>query len=101
MAGLRDYEANLESNLLELNTKAHSGSYRALPVRRRFIPKPDGKQRPLGIAALEDKIVQRALVEVLNAVYEKTSSASRMGSGPGAASMTRWTHYRWRSAIPR
>ena len=67
----QDYEVDLESNLRELHAKVQSGSYRALPVRRRFIPKPDGKQRPLGIAALEDKIVQRALVEVLNAVYEE------------------------------
>lgn len=67
----RDYEANLEGNLQELHAKVQSGSYRALPVRRRFIPKPDGKQRPLGIAALEDKIVQRALVAVLNAIYEE------------------------------
>jgi retron-type reverse transcriptase len=53
----QDYEANLVGNLQELHAKVHSGSYRALPVRRRFIPKPGGKQRPLGIAALEDKVV--------------------------------------------
>ena len=67
----QDYEANLEGNLRDLHAKVHSGSYRALPVRRRFIPKPGGKQRPLGIAALEDKVVQRALVAVLNAIYEE------------------------------
>jgi retron-type reverse transcriptase len=48
----------------------HRGSYRAQPSRRAYIPKPDGRQRPLGIASLEGKIVQRALVEVLNAIYE-------------------------------
>ena len=67
----QDYEADLEGNLLDLHARVHSGAYRALPVRRRFIPKQDGKQRPLGIAALEDKIVQRAIVTTLNAIYEE------------------------------
>jgi len=67
----QDYEAGLEGNLQDLHARVHSGTYRALPVRRRFIPKPGGKQRPLGIAALEDKIVQRAVVTVLNAIYEE------------------------------
>jgi group II intron reverse transcriptase/maturase len=65
-----DYEQDLERKLKDLHGRLHQQAYRALPSRRRFIPKPDGKLRPLGIAALEDKIVQRALVEVLNAVYE-------------------------------
>jgi RNA-directed DNA polymerase len=67
----QDYEADLEDNLQSLHARVHRGTYRALPVRRRFIPKPDGRQRPLGIAALEDKIVQRAVVTVLNAIYEE------------------------------
>ena len=68
----KDYEAGLEGNLQKLHARVHSGGYRALPVRRRFIAKPGtDKQRPLGIAALEDKIVQRALVAVLNAIYEE------------------------------
>ena len=71
--GLRwpDYEADLEENLQDLHARVQRGAYRALPVRRRYIPKPGGKQRPLGIAALEDKIVQRAVVAVLNAIYEE------------------------------
>jgi RNA-directed DNA polymerase len=66
----QDYEADLEGNLLGLHARVHRGTYRALPVRRRFIPKPGGKQRPLGIAALEDKIIQRSVVAVLNMIYE-------------------------------
>jgi RNA-directed DNA polymerase len=66
-----DYEAELEVNLQDLHARVHRGAYRALPVRRRYIPKPGGKQRPLGIAALEDKILQRAVVAVLNAIYEQ------------------------------
>jgi RNA-directed DNA polymerase len=66
-----DYEAELEDHLQDLHARVHRGAYRALPVRRRYIPKPGGKQRPLGIAALEDKIVQRAVVAVLNAIYEE------------------------------
>ena len=65
-----DYDAQLEDNLQDLHKRIHSGAYRALPVRRVFIPKADGRQRPLGIAALEDKIVQRATVAVLNTIYE-------------------------------
>jgi group II intron reverse transcriptase/maturase len=68
----QDYAANLEGNLQDLHARVHRGTYRAQPVRRRFIPKPGtDKQRPLGIAALEDKIVQRAVVVVLNAIYEE------------------------------
>jgi group II intron reverse transcriptase/maturase len=71
--GLRwsDYEGELEDHLQDLHARVQRGAYRALPVRRRYIPKPGGKQRPLGIAALEDKIVQRAVVAVLNAIYEE------------------------------
>jgi len=79
----QDYEADLGGNLRDLQTRVHGGSYRALPVRRRFIPKPDGKQRPLGIAALEDKIVQRAVVAVLNAIYEEDFLGFSYGFRPG------------------
>ena len=67
----RDYEADLERNLEDLHARVHRGAYRALPSRRMYIPKPDGRQRPLAIAALEDKIVQRAMAAVLNAIYEE------------------------------
>src|SRR5579859_3612664 len=63
------YEQNLEDNLVDLHARVHRGAYRAQPSRRKFIPKADGRERPLGIAALEDKIVQRAVVEVFNAIY--------------------------------
>ena len=67
----RTYEADLDSRIEDLRARVQRGAYRALPSRRRFIPKPDGRQRPLTIAALEDKIVQRATVTVLNAIYEE------------------------------
>src|SRR4029077_20199643 len=71
--GLRwaDYERDLERNLEDLHARVHRGAYRALPSRRVHIPKPDGGQRPLAVAALEDKIVQRATVAVLSAIYEE------------------------------
>jgi len=64
----QDYEADFEANLMDLHTRVQRGAYRALPSRRQYIPKPDGRQRPLAVAALEDKIVQRAVVAVLNAI---------------------------------
>src|SRR5438477_7643788 len=67
----QDYAQDLEANIADLHARIHRGAYRALPSRRKYIAKPDGRQRPLGIAALEDKIAQRALVEVLNAIYEE------------------------------
>jgi retron-type reverse transcriptase len=79
----RYYEAGLEENLQRLFSQVQSGAYRALPVRRQYIPKPDGKQRPLGIAALEDKIVQRTVVEVLNAIYEEDFLGFSYGFRPG------------------
>jgi group II intron reverse transcriptase/maturase len=64
------YEVGLEDRLRDLHRRIHEGTYRAQPSRRVFIPKADGRQRPLGIAALEDKIVQQAVVRVLNQIYE-------------------------------
>jgi RNA-directed DNA polymerase len=66
-----DYETDLGRKLEDLHSRVHRGTYRAQPSRRVFIPKPDGRQRPLAIAALEDKIVQRATANVLNAIYEE------------------------------
>src|SRR5215207_1491881 len=65
------YEADLDRRIESLHERVHRGAYRALPARRGFIPKADGSQRPLAIAALEDKIVQRATAAVLNAIYEE------------------------------
>ena len=67
----QDYEAGLELRLMELHARVQRGAYRALPSRRRYIPKPDGQRRPLAVAALEDKIVQRAVAAVLNVIYEE------------------------------
>ena len=67
----KEFDANLKRNLEDLHARLHRRAYRALPSRRVYIPKPDGRQRPLAVAALEDKIVQRATVTVLNAIYEE------------------------------
>src|SRR5947209_19282213 len=79
----KDYEANLERRLEDLHDRVHRGAYRALPSRRVYIPKPDGRQRPLAVAALEDKIVQRAVVMVLNAIYEEDFLGISYGFRPG------------------
>jgi RNA-directed DNA polymerase len=83
--GLRwkTYEADLERNLAELHARVHRGAYRALPSRRVYIPKPDGRQRPLAVAAVEDKIVQRATATVLNAIYEEDFLGFSYGFRPG------------------
>ncbi len=74
---------DLEANLRDLHEQVQSGRYRARPSRRAYIPKADGRQRPLGIASLEDKVVQRAVVEVLNAVYEADFRGFSYGFRPG------------------
>ncbi len=78
-----DYGSDLEENLRDLHARVGRGAYRATPSRRVFIPKPDGRQRPLGVASLEDKILQRALVEVLNAIYETDFLGFSYGFRPG------------------
>jgi RNA-directed DNA polymerase len=79
----RHYGQALESNLQDLSERLKRGAYRAKPVRRVYIPKADGRQRPLGVTALEDKIVQRATVEVLNAIYETDFLGFSYGFRPG------------------
>ena len=79
----RTYAADLERNLEDLHARVQRGAYRALPSRRVYIPKPDGRQRPLAIAALEDKIVQRATTAVLNAIYEEDFLGFSYGFRPG------------------
>jgi group II intron reverse transcriptase/maturase len=77
------YGQDLETNLQDLHRRVHTGAYRAKPSRRAYIPKRDGGARPLGIASLEDKILQRAVVEVLNAVYEEDFLGFSYGFRPG------------------
>jgi RNA-directed DNA polymerase len=79
----KTYEADLGRRLADLHSRVHRGAYRALPSRRVYIPKPDGRQRPLAIAALEDKIVQRATAMVLNAIYEEDFLGFSYGFRPG------------------
>jgi RNA-directed DNA polymerase len=78
-----EYAKGLEGNLQALHARLHRGGYRAKPSRRVYIPKADGKERPLGIASLEDKIVQGAVVELLNAVYEADFLGFSYGFRPG------------------
>ena len=79
----QDYEADLEPRLEDLHGRVHRGAYRPQPSRRTYIPKADGKQRPLAIAALDDKIVQGATVMVLNAIYEGDFCGFSYGFRPG------------------
>jgi len=79
----QDYEVSLECNLEDLHRRVHWGAYRPHPSRRTYIPKADGRQRPLAIAALEDKIVQGACVMVLNAIYEEAFLGFSYGFRPG------------------
>ncbi len=104
----QEYEADLERRLADLHARIHRGAYRPQPSRRTYIPKADGRQRPLAIAALEDKIVQGATVMVLNAIYEearaqvarsaiaqlKKFSGSLTGSVPDGDHTMRWTPLR-------
>ena len=77
------YGEEVEERLQDLHDRIHRGAYRAQPSRRTYIPKADGRQRPLGIAALEDKIVQQAVVTVLNQIYEEDFLGFSYGFRPG------------------
>ena len=79
----QEYGEQLEENLKDLSARLKRGAYRAKPVRRVLIPKPDGSMRPLGVTTLEDKVVQRAVVEVLNAIYEADFLGFSYGFRPG------------------
>jgi RNA-directed DNA polymerase len=79
----KEYETGLEDRLEDLHGRVHRGGYRAMPSKRQWIPKDNGKQRPLGIAALEDKIVQQAVVTVLNVIYEEDFRGFSYGFRPG------------------
>ena len=79
----QEYETDLEEKLADLHSRIHRGTYRAQPSKRAYIPKADGRQRPLGIAALEDKIVQQAVVTVLNQIYEEDFVGFCYGFRPG------------------
>jgi RNA-directed DNA polymerase len=79
----RHYGEKLDENLQDLSARLKRGAYRAKPVKRAYIPKPDGRQRPLGVTVLEDKIVQRATVEVWNAIYETDFVGFSYGFRPG------------------
>jgi hypothetical protein len=111
----RHYGEGLEENLQDLSDRLKRWAYRAKPVRRVFIPRADGRQRPLGVTALEDKIVQRATVEVLNAIYETDFLGFSYGFRPGrsqhkaldvlyAGLLTRkvnWVRWLWHRALSR
>ncbi len=77
------YAEHLEGNLTDLHARVQAGTYRALPSRRRYIPKADGRRRPLGIAAIEDKIVQAAVVAILTPIYEAEFLGFSYGFRPG------------------
>jgi len=79
----KEYEIGLEDRLADLHSRIHRGAYRAQASRRVYIPKADGRQRPLGVAALEDKIVQQAVVTILNEIYEVDFQGFSYGFRPG------------------
>jgi RNA-directed DNA polymerase len=79
----QEYEAGREDRLVDLHSRVHRGAYRAMPSRRVYIEKEDGRKRPLGVAALEDKIVQQAVVTILNQIYEEDFLGFSYGFRPG------------------
>ena len=93
----RDYQAGLEPRLEDLHKRVHRGAYRPQPSRRTYLPKADGRLRPLAIAALEDKIVQGATVLVSTRSMNATSAVSPISFGPEEGRTTRWMPCRWQS----
>ena len=79
----KEYEQGVGSRVIDLHARIHRGSYRAQPSRRGYVPKEDGSQRAIGIAALEDKIVEQAVVTILNAIYEEDFLGFSYGFRPG------------------
>jgi hypothetical protein len=79
----KEYEPGLEDRLVDLHSRVHRGAFRAAPSRRVYIEKEDGRKRPLGVASLEDKIVQQAVVTILNQIYEEDFLGFSYGFRPG------------------
>ena len=88
-----DYETDLGANLRDLLNRIKSGRYFAPPVRRHYIPKADGTKRPLGIPTLEDKVAQRAILMLLEPIYEADFLPSSYGFGPVGQLTMHWIHY--------
>jgi RNA-directed DNA polymerase len=93
----KDYETGLEARIVDLHNRVHRGAYQAQPSRRVYIPKADGRQRPLGVAALEDKIVQQAVVTILNEIHEVDFKGFSYGFRPVATRTRRSTRWPWES----
>ena len=87
----KEYETGLEGRLIDLHSRVHRGAYGAQPSRRVYVPKADGRQRPLGIASLEDRVVQQAVATISRRYMRWTSRDSPTGSGPDAVRTRRWT----------
>ena len=88
----QEYETGLEDRIIDLHSRVHRGTYRAQPSKRVYIPKLDGRQRPIGIAAVEDKVLQQAVVTILNQIYEvdfMEASLLRVSAGSQPASGAR------------
>ena len=88
-----EYEKDAEGNIRQLYRRLREGSYQAQPLRRVYIPKENGKQRPISIPALEDKILQKVVVGLLNAIYEQDFSIALTGSDPGEGNNRHWTKW--------
>ena len=89
----KEYAAEVRENLEKLHDRLKHGQYRAQPLHRIYIPKEDGRQRPISIPSLEDKIVQKAAADLLNAIYEQDFLDCSYGFRPGRGPQARWT--RW------